>query len=189
MHFSRSKLRNTPVIRHGDFEKHPESALRWLGIWLHSRLSFRVHVERWAAKAHAVAYHLRGLANTIQGPLPTAVRSAVMACVEPVLLHGPEAWCLGTTRPRWSQPNRDTPSSNQHLIQRMNKGLHQSIRALLPIWKTTPINILHHESGIPPVDQLLENGDEDSPRGSNHSTTPILLCGERCHPVNLPTII
>ncbi|CVL09069.1 related to reverse transcriptase [Fusarium mangiferae] len=156
MHFSRSKLRTTPAIRHGDVEKHPESALRWLGIWLDSRLSFHVHVEKWAAKAHAVAYHLRGLANAIHGPLPSAVRSAVMACVEPVLLHGSEAWYPGTTRPRWSQPNRDTPSSSQHLIQRMNKALHQSMRAILPIWKTTPITILYRESGIPPVDQLLE---------------------------------
>jgi hypothetical protein len=60
MHFSRSKLRTAPAVRHGDAEKHPESALRWLGIWLDSRLSFRLHVEKWAAKAKAVAYHLRG---------------------------------------------------------------------------------------------------------------------------------
>ncbi|CVL09545.1 uncharacterized protein FMAN_14307 [Fusarium mangiferae] len=38
----------------------------------------------------------------------------------------------------------------------MNKALHQSMRAILPVWKTTPTTILHHESGIPPVDQLLE---------------------------------
>lgn len=101
MHFSRSNLRTTPAIRHRDVKKHPESALRWLGIWLDSRLSFRVHVEKWAAKAHAVAYHLRGLANAIHGPPPSAVRSAVMACVEPVLLHGSEAWhCVAGTR--WS---------------------------------------------------------------------------------------
>ncbi|KAL9561821.1 hypothetical protein ACKAV7_014083 [Fusarium commune] len=92
MHFSRSKLRTAPSVRHGDAVKHPESTLRWLGIWLDSRLSFRLHVEKWAAKAKAVAYHLRGLTNTIHGPLPSAVRSAVRACVEPVLLHGSEAW-------------------------------------------------------------------------------------------------
>nr|CEG03906.1 unnamed protein product [Fusarium acuminatum CS5907] len=51
MHFSRSKLRTTPAVRHGDIEKHPEPALRWLGIWLDSRLSFRIHVETWTAKA------------------------------------------------------------------------------------------------------------------------------------------
>ncbi|OBS20651.1 hypothetical protein FPOA_06995 [Fusarium poae] len=156
MHFSRSKFRTTPAVRHGDIEKHPESALRWLGIWLDSRLSFRIHVETWTAKAQAVAYHLRGLANTVHGPLPSAVRSAVRACVEPVLLHGSEAWYPGTTRPRWSRPTRDTPSSNQHLIQRMNKALNQSMRAILPVWKTTPITVLHRESGIPPVEQLLE---------------------------------
>ncbi|RKK22217.1 hypothetical protein BFJ66_g12393 [Fusarium oxysporum f. sp. cepae] len=84
MHFSRSKLRTAPAVRHGDIEKHPESALRWLGIWLDSRLSFRIHVEKWAAKAKAIAYHLRGLTNTIHGPLPSAVQSAIRAYVEPV---------------------------------------------------------------------------------------------------------
>jgi hypothetical protein len=156
MHFSRSKLRIAPAIRHSDVVKHPESALRWLGIWLDSRLSFRVHVEKWAAKAQAVAYHLRGLTNTKHGPQPSAVRSAVRACVEPVLLYGAEAWYQGTTWPGWSQPSKDVPSSNQHLIQRMNKALNQSMRAILPVWKTAPTTALHRESGIPPVDQLLE---------------------------------
>ncbi|TXB95648.1 hypothetical protein FocTR4_00013675 [Fusarium oxysporum f. sp. cubense] len=156
MHFSRSKLRAAPAVRHGDIEKHPESALRWLGIWLDSRLSFRIHVEKWAAKAQAVAYHLRGLTNTKHGPLPAAVRSAVRACIEPVLLHGSEAWYPGTSRPRWNQPTKDLPSSNQHLIQRMTKAMNQAMRAILPVWKTTPIAALHRDSGIPPVAQLLE---------------------------------
>ncbi|KAF6515471.1 hypothetical protein HZS61_005377 [Fusarium oxysporum f. sp. conglutinans] len=156
MHFSRSKLRTNPTVCHGGVEKYPEAALRWLGIWLDSRLSFRIHVEKWAAKAKAVAYHLRGLANTIHGPLPRAVRSAVRACVEPVLLHGSEAWYLGKTRPRWHQPTKDLPASNQDPIERMSKALNESMRAILPVWKTTPITALHRESGIPPVDQLLE---------------------------------
>ncbi|RKK71559.1 hypothetical protein BFJ68_g18333, partial [Fusarium oxysporum] len=156
MHFSRSKLGTTPAIRHGDFEKHPEAAMRWLGIWLDSNLSFRVHAEKWTAKSQAVAHHLRGLTNTIHGPLPSAVRSAVRACVEPVLLYGTEVWYPGATRPRWDQPSKDRPSSIQHLLQRMNKAIVQSMRAILPAWKTTPIAILHRESGIPPITQLLE---------------------------------
>jgi hypothetical protein len=143
MHFSRSKLRTAPAVRHGDVEKHPESALRWLGIWLDSRLSFRLHVEKWAAKAKAVAYHLRGLTNTIHSPPPSAVRSAVRACVESVLLHGSEAWYPGRTRPRWTQPTKDLPSSNQHLIQIMTKAMNQVMRAVLPVWKTTLIAALH----------------------------------------------
>jgi hypothetical protein len=58
MHFSHGKLRTAPTVRHGASEEHPELALRWLGIWLDSRLSFWIHVEKWAAKAKAVAYHL-----------------------------------------------------------------------------------------------------------------------------------
>ncbi|KAK8912630.1 hypothetical protein VCV18_012309 [Metarhizium anisopliae] len=38
----------------------------------------------------------------------------------------------------------------------MSKALKQAIRAILPTWKTTPIAVLHRESGIPPVHQLLE---------------------------------
>ncbi|KAL9563899.1 hypothetical protein ACKAV7_011934 [Fusarium commune] len=79
MHFSRSKLRAAPAVHHGDIEKHPESALRWLGIWLDSRLSFRIHVEKWAAKAQAVAYHLRGLTNMKHGPLPATKTTPIAA--------------------------------------------------------------------------------------------------------------
>lgn len=46
MHFSRSKLRTTPAVRYGNVEKHPEVALRWLGLWLDSRLSFRIYIEK-----------------------------------------------------------------------------------------------------------------------------------------------
>ncbi|TVY74420.1 hypothetical protein Focb16_v004649 [Fusarium oxysporum f. sp. cubense] len=97
MHFSRSKLKTAPAIRHGDAEKHPEAAMRWLGIWLDSNLSFRVYAEKWTAKSQAVAHHLRGLTNTIHGLLPSAVRGAVRACVKPVLLYGTEVKTVDPT--------------------------------------------------------------------------------------------
>ncbi|KAF5006074.1 hypothetical protein FDECE_7534 [Fusarium decemcellulare] len=128
MHFFRSKLKIAPAI----------------------------HVENWAVKGQAVAYHLRGLTDTKQGPLLSAVRSAAKACVEPVLLHISEAWYPGTSRLRWGQPTRDVSSSNQHLKQRLKETLNQATKAILPVWKTTFITILHRESGIPPVGQLLE---------------------------------
>lgn len=156
MHFCRSKPKVAPPIFHDDSEKRPDQAMRWLGIWLDSTLTFKTHVEKWTAKAQVVAYHLKGLANTKHGPLPSAVRRAVRACIEPVLLHGSEAWYPGLTSPRWTQPAKEGPSRIQQLIRKMNKSLHTSIRAILPVWRTTPINALHRESGIPPVIQLLE---------------------------------
>ncbi|OAQ60797.1 endonuclease/exonuclease/phosphatase [Purpureocillium lilacinum] len=45
----------------------------------------------------------------------------------------------------------------RHLIRRMDKSLHTAVRAILPIWKTTPLSARHREAGIPPVSQLLES--------------------------------
>lgn len=42
------------------------------------------------AKAQAVAYYLRGLANTKYSPLLSAVRRAVYTYIELVLLYGVE---------------------------------------------------------------------------------------------------
>ena len=155
MHFCRTKPKVSPPILH-EGERRPEKAMRWLGIWLDSTLTFKTHVEKWTAKAQAVAHHLRGLANTKHGPLPSAMRRAVRACVEPVLLHGAEAWYPGLSSPRWSQPTKEGSSGIQQLLRKMNKSLHNSMRAVLPVWRTTPIAALHRESGIPPIVQLLE---------------------------------
>ncbi|KJZ68219.1 hypothetical protein HIM_12392 [Hirsutella minnesotensis 3608] len=38
----------------------------------------------------------------------------------------------------------------------MSKALDTSLRAILPVWRTTPTNALHREAGKPPVPLLLE---------------------------------
>jgi hypothetical protein len=93
-----------------------------------------------------IGAHLRQALSS-QYPIPTEVNANLK-------VH--EAWYPGTTRPRWNQPTKDLSSSIQHPIQRMTKAMNQSMRAILPVWKTTPIAALHRESGIPPVAQLLE---------------------------------
>ncbi|KAM4062478.1 reverse transcriptase (RNA-dependent DNA polymerase) [Hirsutella rhossiliensis] len=115
MHFSRTTPKTAPPVLHGEFEKRPGRAMRWLGVWLDSTLSFKTHVEKWTAKAQAVAFHLRRLTNTRHGPLPSAVRRAVCACVIPVLLYAAEVWYPGSTRPRWTKPGKEGPSRIGHL--------------------------------------------------------------------------
>ncbi|KAM4059471.1 endonuclease/exonuclease/phosphatase [Hirsutella rhossiliensis] len=126
MHFSRTTPRNAPPVFHGEVEKRPGSAMRWLGIWLDSTLTFKTHVEKWTAKAQAVAYHLK------------------------------EAWYPGMTCPRWNKPAKEGPSRIRHLIRRMDKSLNTAMRAILPVWKTTPLSARHREAGIPPVSHLLQ---------------------------------
>ncbi|KAF5229505.1 hypothetical protein FANTH_14181 [Fusarium anthophilum] len=59
--------------------------------------------------------------------------STAGACVEPVLLHGSEAWYPGTNRPRWIQPNKDTPSrsSFRTRLRRTDELLGQCARPKL----------------------------------------------------------
>ncbi|KAM4066292.1 reverse transcriptase (RNA-dependent DNA polymerase) [Hirsutella rhossiliensis] len=155
MHFSRTTPRNAPPVFHGEVEKRPGSAMRWLGIWLDSTLTFKTHVEKWTAKAQAVAYHLKGLTNTNRGPYQVRSES-VRACIEPQLFFGAEAWYPGMTCPRWNKPAKEGPSRIRHLIRRMDKSLNTAMRAILPVWKTTPLSARHREAGIPPSQVLDE---------------------------------
>ena len=155
MHFSNRKIELLP-IQHGDVQKIPENSLRWLGIWFDKKLSFTVHVDKWAAKAKSLTYHLKGLANTQRGPLPTAMRRGILNCVVPTLMYGTEAWFPGLTRPSIRYPHNIVRSGIQHLLDRQSRVLLHGIRAVLPTWITTPINALYRESGIPPIEQLLE---------------------------------
>ncbi|KAM4067487.1 reverse transcriptase (RNA-dependent DNA polymerase) [Hirsutella rhossiliensis] len=155
MHFSRTTPRNAPPVFHGEVEKRPGSAMRWLGIWLDSTLTFKTHVEKWTAKAQAVAYHLKGLTIPTAAPTRCGPR-AVRACIEPQLFFGAEAWYPGMTCPRWNKPAKEGPSRIRHLIRRMDKSLNTAMRAILPVWKTTPLSARHREAGIPPVSHLLQ---------------------------------
>ncbi|EXU94515.1 reverse transcriptase domain protein [Metarhizium robertsii] len=156
MHFSHKKDDTSPSVTHGGIAKVPAEAIRWLGIWLDKKLTFRTHIEKWAAKAKKAAGHLHGLCNTKHGPLPAAVRRAVKACVEPILLYGMEAWYTGTeSYTAWHGTKKVRPQI-QHLVDKLDPVLRRAIRAILPVWKTTPVPIYHQESGIPPVPLLLE---------------------------------
>ncbi|KFG82252.1 hypothetical protein MANI_110836 [Metarhizium anisopliae] len=127
MHFSLRRRETELPVRHGDVEKQPEAAMRWLGLWLDRKWTFKTHVERWTTKAQAVAHHLRSLGNTRRGALPSAVQRAVRACVEPILLYGVEAWYPGVTSPRWRQPTKEGPSRTQQHVRKMSKALKQAI--------------------------------------------------------------
>ncbi|XP_044716540.1 reverse transcriptase [Hirsutella rhossiliensis] len=68
MHFSRTKPKTAPPVLHGD------------------SLSFKTHVEKWTAKAQAVAFHLRRLTNTKHG-------LCRVLCDEPSALASSPCYC------------------------------------------------------------------------------------------------
>ncbi|OAQ65636.1 endonuclease/reverse transcriptase [Purpureocillium lilacinum] len=155
MHFSRKKSPSWPSVFQSDTEIVPGDAMRWLGLWLDRKLSFKFHVDEWSAKARRVANLLKGIANTKHGPLPRAVRRAVKACAEPTLFYGAEAWYPGEVAPSVANPNRIVSTQVKHLVLRLDKVLRHAVRAALPVWKTTPIPAMHREAGTPPASIAL----------------------------------
>ncbi|KAM4056911.1 reverse transcriptase (RNA-dependent DNA polymerase) [Hirsutella rhossiliensis] len=74
--------------------KEPQQDLRWLGVWYDRKLSFRTHVEKWAAKAMTAAGFLQNLSNTRRGILPvdTACGHGLRP---PDPLYGAHVWYPG----------------------------------------------------------------------------------------------
>ncbi|RAL65124.1 hypothetical protein DID88_001230 [Monilinia fructigena] len=75
-----------------------QPALRWLGVWLDRKLTFKRHIAERVEKARKVALHIKHLANTVHGPPAASLRKATITCVMPSLLYGAEAWYPGRTR-------------------------------------------------------------------------------------------
>lgn len=72
-------------------------------------------------------------------------------------LYGAEAWYTGPTKSSWSLKKQTTVrAGDSKLLKEIDTSLKAAARAVLPVWKTTPIPVLHRESGIPPARVLLD---------------------------------
>ena len=101
--------------------------------------------------------HLRVMNNTVRGMAATAARRAAWAVAMPILFYGLDAWLPGLDTGN-SHPKRNHISkTNLGKIQRV---LNLACRMILPMWKTTPLEFLWKEAGIPPASVLLRHIQE-----------------------------
>lgn len=123
---------------------------KWLGVYFDKALSFKWHVRILAQKALKVVNSLRSLMNTSKGALPQLVRQAAIACIFPIVFYAAETW--------WPGHNKTTKTG--HIVSNRVEGHLNFIRkvvlacarAILPVYRTTPIPILYKESGLLPPD-------------------------------------
>lgn len=133
--------------------------VRWLGVWFDSRLRFTEHVKNGAAQARSLIQHLRSLANTRRGPSSRALRKVIHTCVRPILTYGAEAWYEGRTKTRkiaCRQFHMEVATRQEAHIYEIDRVLWEAIRAVLPVWKTTPIATLYRDTGVPMARIALE---------------------------------
>ncbi|KAI0991464.1 hypothetical protein K3495_g16723, partial [Podosphaera aphanis] len=71
------RRREEPVgIQIGYTRIEPAEHIRWLGVYLDSRLSFKHHVATWCGKALKVAHHMRRLNPVLRGAAPSPLVAA-----------------------------------------------------------------------------------------------------------------
>ncbi|KAJ6617452.1 hypothetical protein B0H10DRAFT_1721732, partial [Mycena sp. CBHHK59/15] len=61
--------------------------VKWLGVYLDSKLDFNHHVKTLAARAENTVNGLTMLSNTVRGLSQTHLRHLYKACVVPVMTH------------------------------------------------------------------------------------------------------
>ncbi|KAI0992044.1 hypothetical protein K3495_g16142, partial [Podosphaera aphanis] len=131
----------------------PAENIRWLGVYLDSKLTFKHHVTTWCGKALKAAQHMRKLSPVSRGAAPGPLVTAVDSCVVPVATFAAEVWWPGLKRPT---KRGDVTPPTVYLCNLIDKAVRVALRAALPVWRTTPNVILHREGGIPPANILLE---------------------------------
>ncbi|KAK2933578.1 Ankyrin repeat [Fusarium oxysporum f. sp. vasinfectum] len=135
-------------------------AVQWLGIWFDRRLKFSHHIQERVGKANKLVQHLRNLSNTKRGPPANLLRKAIITCVIPVLLYGAEAWYEGPTKaPQHIAHARlgNVATMQAEGINKIDETIRNAIRAILPVWKTTPNNTLYRDTGVPTARVALED--------------------------------
>ncbi|RAL68669.1 hypothetical protein DID88_007378 [Monilinia fructigena] len=150
------ELTITPVTAVGD----EQPALRWLGVWIDRKLSFKRHVAERSTKALKVARHIKGLAGVRFGPPAASLRKAVVTCVQSSLLYGSEVWYGGRRKPSASHGyNRNRLASTRlgPLIEKTNKVMVLAARGVLPAWRTAPKASVLRDAGLPSGSTALEH--------------------------------
>jgi transcriptional regulator of nitric oxide reductase len=96
MHFHRGR---TPIeigitINTGSsiIEVRPQEQVKWLGMWLDRKLTFKKHVEMRCAAATRAFYSIKRLSNTSKGLSFQAIRQLYIACVKAVGAYGVPYW-------------------------------------------------------------------------------------------------
>lgn len=160
IHFSKRRTEQnpdtTPTITMGDLTikelANGKPYIRWLGILFDKKLSFKWHTKELATKAIVIARALKSLGNSIRGAPPRLLRQAAEACVLKRAYFGAETWWTGRT-----QFGINHPTKVEGHINQLSKVTLECARAILPVWRTTNIAILHRESGLRPPEIELDD--------------------------------
>ncbi|KAL5598659.1 uncharacterized protein BROUX77_006493 [Berkeleyomyces rouxiae] len=150
LHLTKKKQAGNPPVKLPDgnvMEATPQgSTLRWLGLELDRKLAFTQHRDKTIRKIETTASGLRLLAGCHKGAPPGLLLHVVRACAVSKLTYAAAAW--------WPMHKERKIATTAKLF---DIALRKAIRAALPMYRTTPIGLLHRAAMIPPAEILLDS--------------------------------
>ena len=124
----------TYSVKIGESIIQPKSLVKWLGIWLDSKLTFKQHVEKKTTQALKLLNQIERLSNTERGLSFQAMRQLYIACISSVADYGVPVW--------WN--------NQKNMLEKFQKLQNIALRKMLGAFKTSPINAMELEASIPP---------------------------------------
>jgi Reverse transcriptase (RNA-dependent DNA polymerase)/Endonuclease-reverse transcriptase len=129
---------------HGELAIRAATSVRYLGVFIHSKLKWDTHVDIMSARARSTVRALQLLGNSIRGLDFANWRKVFHAIILPVLTYGSPIWFNGHR------------SRQKTLLHTAQVAQNDAIRRIAGCFRTTPIDPLHHLLAIPPLPYTLE---------------------------------
>jgi hypothetical protein len=131
-HSKRSISSQDYPIQIGNSWIKPKNLVRWLGIWLDSKLSFKEHVEKKIADATRVFCQIARLSNTERDLSLQAMRQLYIACIVSIADYKVLIW--------WNK--------QKFLLEKYQKLQNNAIKKILEVFKTSPIIAMKLETAL-----------------------------------------
>src|SRR5947207_13949168 len=121
-------------VKVGETVFQSKELVKYLDIWLDSKLSFKVYVEKKIASAQKIFIQIERLSNTERELSFQAMRQLYIACISSVADYGVPIW--------WN--------NQKHLLEKFQKLQNQALRKILGVLKTSPVSDMEIEASLPP---------------------------------------
>jgi endonuclease/exonuclease/phosphatase family metal-dependent hydrolase len=144
IHFTRARHSEdlSSPVKIGETEIKPESSLKFLGIWMDSKLTWTQQVKKTASKGAASLEAVLLTTATQFGPSMRRTRILYTAVTRPIMMHAAPIWCSHHTKGIY-------PKEGQ--VDLLEKVQNRALRRILGAYKHTPIPLLEKDAAIPPI--------------------------------------
>src|SRR6266487_5746908 len=109
-----------------------KSIVKWLGIWLDSKLNFKEHVEKMVAQATRIFHQIKRLSNIERGLSFQAIRQLYIACIILIADYGVPIW--------WN--------NQKSLLEKFQRLQNAVLRTILGAFKTSLIKVMEIEAAV-----------------------------------------